>query len=178
MAKLPNEEGESILRTDRPRSQMLTQEIQHPDMFDWEVDEDLRRARIISRSRMRNSSMEWQSTSSSLVSSATSNEYDQNESLLVPESIPVATKSENTARAEKESEAEYPPSPQGGWRPLIFATAGFVGGNIAMTLGGVSPKYLPTIIIAEAVLGVLICIAFYPRRHRTAQLQRSQKRPA
>ncbi len=65
--------------------------------------------------------------------------------------------------ATAEADAAYPPSAQGGWRPWVFATAGLVGGNFAMYLGGVSTNFLPSIIIAEVALALLVCVLFYPR---------------
>ena len=156
---------------------MITQELQHPDVIGWEVDEDLRRASMILTARSTATSPMPRERVGSFARREATIEYVPKKAIhrIAAEPYPSdsLTRSiefdEPAASHALETESidqnDYPTSPQGGWRPWVFATAGFIGGNIAMTMGGVSPNYLPTIIIAEIVLGIAICVAFYPRAH-------------
>jgi len=156
---------------------MITQKLQHPDVIGWEVDEDLRRANLILTARSTAASPMPRERVGSFARREATIEYVPkraihritaepypSDSLTQPIEFDESTASRALETKSKEPN-DYPTSPQGGWRPWVFAAAGFIGGNIAMTMGGVSPNYLPTIIIAEIVLGIAICVAFYPRAH-------------
>lgn len=153
---------------------MITQELQHPDVLGWEVDEDLRRANMILTARStvtrrmqhqgdvdysrRDAKIEYIPKKADHRFATGSHGFD-----ALKQANDIEELVGHPAATSRKESSDYPPSPQGGWRPWIFAATGFIGGNIAMTMGGVSPNYLPTIIISEIVLGIVICIAFYPK---------------
>lgn len=135
----------------------------HPDLHGWEVDEDLRSAQILIDRKSKDKSAAF---------------HDRQETVSDPIDSAASLAIQND-RAQPEIQASSPEraSALGGWRPWVFAVAGFAGGTLAIILGGISTKLLPTIIALELFIAIVVCFFFYPRRSKRPRQRPEAKDP-